>query len=161
MSDLIVLGYDDHETAQRAYDKALDLQGDLVLNLSGLALVTVDDDGKSHVDTPGSVVSASAAAGALWGALMGILFLVPGVGILLGGALGALFGKLNKSGIDDVFRSRVKSMLTPGKAAVVIMATKITEDKFSAAMGPFGGKVLQTSLSDADEQELAGELKAS
>jgi uncharacterized membrane protein len=38
------------------------------------------------------------------------------------------------------------------------MAAKITEDKFTTAMRPFGGTVLQTSMSDADEQELAGEL---
>jgi uncharacterized membrane protein len=158
MSDLIVIGYPDHDSAQQAYNKALELQGDMVLNLSGLALVTVDQDGKNHVETPGRLVSASAASGALWGALLGILFLVPGVGIILGGAIGALMGKLGQSGVDDVFRSKVKSMLDPGKAAVVIMATKITEDKFAAAMKPFGGEILQTSLSDADEKELASEL---
>ncbi len=158
MSELIVLGYDDHDRAKGAYDKALDLQRDMVLNLSGLALVTVDAEGKKHVDTPGRLVSAGAASGALWGALMGILFLVPGAGIILGGALGALFGKLSKTGINDHFKARVNTMLEPGKAAVVIMATKVTEDKFAAAMKEFGGTVLQTSLSDADEKELASEL---
>lgn len=158
MSELIVIGYDDHDSARQAYAQALSLQRDMVLNLNGLAVVTVDQDGKNHVETPGRLVSASAASGALWGALLGILFLVPGVGIILGGALGSLFGSLNKSGIDDAFRSKVKTLLGPGKAAVVIMASKITEDKFAAAMKPFGGQVLQTSLSDEAEKELASEL---
>jgi uncharacterized membrane protein len=52
-------------------------------------------------------------------------------------------------------------MLSPGKAAVVIMATKITEDKFREAMRPYGGEVLQTSLSNEDERELAEELSGS
>jgi uncharacterized membrane protein len=78
--------------------------------------------------------------------------------ILLGGALGALFGKLNKSGVNDEFRAQVHNMLTPGHAAVVIMANKITEDKFATAMQPFGGTILKTSLSDEDEKELAEEL---
>ena len=38
------------------------------------------------------------------------------------------------------------------------MASKITEDRFAAAMQPFGGTILKTSLSESDERELAGEL---
>ena len=49
-------------------------------------------------------------------------------------------------------------MLSPGKAAVVIMASKITEDKFATAMQPYGGQLLQTSLSEQDEADLAAEL---
>lgn len=158
MSELIVIGYDDHDTAKRAYEQVQQLQGDFVVSLTGLALVTVDADGKNHVETPSRIVGASAAAGALWGAILGILFLVPAVGLLLGGAVGALLGKLSRSGINDAFRSRVRSMLTPGKAAIVIMAAKITEDKFTNAMKPYGGDLLQTSLSSEDERELTAEL---
>lgn len=160
MSELIIIGYDDHEKAKGAYEQVQASQRDFIVNLSGLALVTVDADGKQHVETPAKIVGASAASGALWGAIIGLLFLVPGVGMLFGGLLGALTGKLSKSGINELFRSRVKDMLSPGKAAVVIMASKLTEDKFAAAIAPFGGEVLQTSLSDEDEAELASELSA-
>jgi uncharacterized membrane protein len=54
----------------------------------------------------------------------------------------------------------VRSMLSPGHAAVVLMATRMTEDKFSDAMRPFGGEVLQTSLSHEDERALAEDLRA-
>lgn len=159
MSDLIVIGYDDAATARRAYEEVLKLQEDFVVQLRGLAIVDVDADGKTHVDTPSRIVGASAAAGALWGLLFGVLFFVPGMA-LLGGALGALFGKLNKSGVNERFRSQVQDLLAPGHSAVVIMAGKITEDKFGAAMQPFGGTILKTSLSEADENELAEELGA-
>ena len=98
MSELIVIGYDNQATATQAYDKVLELNKNFVVTLSGLAVVTVDADGKSHVDTPQKIVGVSAASGALWGMLIGLLFFVPGVGLLLGGAMGALFGKLNQSG---------------------------------------------------------------
>jgi uncharacterized membrane protein len=160
MSDLIIIGYDDHDTAKRSYEAVMALQRDHIVELSGLALVTVDDEGKSHVDTPGRLVAGSAAAGALWGTLLGVLFLVPVAGILIGGALGALMGRLGKSGIDASFRNRVHTMLGPGRAAVVLMATKMTEDKFAEAMRPFGGEVLQTSLSHEDERALTEELRA-
>jgi uncharacterized membrane protein len=158
MSELIVIGYDDQDTATQAYNQVQALNKDFVVTLSGLALVTVDAEGKSHVETPQKIVGVSAASGALWGMLIGLLFFVPGIGLLLGGAMGAVFGKLNKSGVNDQFRRQVQEMLKPGSAAVVIMASKITEDKFGDAMGQYGGSLLKTSLSEEDEKELAAEL---
>jgi uncharacterized membrane protein len=53
VSDLIIIGYDDHDTAKRAYEQVIALHHDHVVDLTGLAVVTVDNEGKSHVDTPG------------------------------------------------------------------------------------------------------------
>ena len=93
-------------------------------------------------------------SGALFGLLLGLLFFVPGM-VLLGGAL---MGTFNRSGVNAEFRNRVEHLLEPGHSAVVIMASKITEDKFASAMQPFGGTILKTSLSESDEKELAEEL---
>ena len=157
MSELIVIGYESPQTARQAYERVQRLQQDFVVDLHGLAVVDVDADGKTHVDTPKRIIGASAAYGALFGLLLGLLFFVPGMA-LLGGAVGALLGKFNKSGVDAEFRRRVEHLLQPGHSAVVIMASKITEDKFAVAMRPFGGTVLKTSLSETDEKELAEEL---
>ncbi|GAA2148779.1 DUF1269 domain-containing protein [Kitasatospora kazusensis] len=161
MSELIVIGYEDLAVAKNAYAEVQGLQKDLVVNLTGLAVVSVDKDGKNHVETPSAIVGASAASGALWGMIFGLLFLVPGIGFLLGGAIGGLLGKLGKSGINEQFRDQVQALLKPGSAAVVIMASKITEDKFATAMQPYGGTVLKTSLTDEDEKELAEHLAGS
>ena len=142
MSEIIVIGYDEQSTATQAYKEVLTLQQDFVVELTGLAIVRVDDEGKSHVETPQKIVGVSAASGALWGMLIGILFLVPFFGLALGGAMGALMGKMGKSGIDEQFRSQVQALLKPGGAAVVIMASKITDDKFANAMKQFGGTLL-------------------
>jgi len=158
MSEIIVIGYDQQSTATQAYKEVLTLQHDFVVELTGLAIVRVDDEGKSHVETPQKIVGVSAASGALGGMLIGILFLVPFFGFALGGAMGALMGKMGKSGIDEQFRSQVQALLKPGGAAVVIMASKITDDKFANAMKQFGGTLLKTSLSEDDEKELASEL---
>jgi len=157
MSDLIVIGYEDSRTARQAYEQVQRLQKDFVVDLRGLAIVDVDADGKTHVDTPKRIIGASAVSGALFGLLLGLLFFVPGM-VLLGGAVGALMGKFNQSGIDAQFRDRVAHLVEPGHSAVVIMAAKVTEDKFAAAMQPFGGTILKTSLSESDEKELAEEL---
>jgi uncharacterized membrane protein len=153
VSDLIIIGYDDPQTARKAYEQVLAQQDSLIVELRGLAIVTVDADGKTRVDTPQRTVATSAAGGAVFGLLFGVLFLVPGLGIL-GGALGALFGLLGRSGINEAFHAQVQEMLQPGHAAIVVMASKITEDKFAAALTPFGGTVLKTSLSESAEREL-------
>ena len=158
MAELIVIGYDDPATATLAYNEVLQLQKDFVVDLQGLCIASADADGKTHVETPQKIVGASAASGALWGMLIGLLFFVPFFGLALGGAMGALMGKAGKSGINDQFRSQVQDLLKPGKAAVVIMAAKITEDKFADAMKQYGGELLKTSLSEEDEKELAHEL---
>ncbi|MFJ2633707.1 DUF1269 domain-containing protein [Streptomyces sp. NPDC087422] len=158
MSELIVIGYEDPSVAKDAYTAVQNLQNDYVVNLTGLAIVSVDEEGKTHVDTPSKIVGVSAASGALWGMVFGILFLVPGLGLLMGAAMGGLLGKLGKSGIDDQFRGQVQALLTPGTTAVVIMASKITEDKFADAMQTYGGTLLKTSLSDEDEEELSEHL---
>lgn len=158
MSELIVIGYDDHAVATQAYNEVLAMQGDLIVQLNGLAIVNVDADGKTHVETPQKIVGVSAASGALWGMLIGILFFVPFIGLALGGAMGALFGKMGKTGVNAQFQSQVQAMLKPGKSAIVIMASKITEDKFADRIKQFGGDLLKTSLSEADEKELAEEL---
>ena len=157
MSDLIVIGYEDQQTARQAYERVQGLQREFVVDLLGLAVVNVDAEGKTHVDTPQRPIGAGAMSGAIFGLLIGLLFFVPGM-VLLGGTIGALIGRFNKSGIDAEFRDRVAHLIEPGHSAVVIMASKVTEDKFAAAMQPFGGTLLKTSLSETDEKELAEEL---
>src|SRR6476660_9386788 len=159
MAELIVIGFDTPAQAMAAYDEALSLS-DFFAELQGAAVVTVDAQGKTRVETPQKMVGMGAGVGALWGMLIGLLFFVPFFGAALGGAVGALVGKLGKSGINDGFRQQVQELLQPGKAAVVIMAEEITEDKFADRMAPHGGTLLKTSLSEADERELAHDLSA-
>ncbi|PJJ61959.1 DUF1269 domain-containing protein [Compostimonas suwonensis] len=160
MADLIVIAYDEESNAESAYNEIQKLQTDLVVELAGLALVKVDAEGKTHVSTPnsGSIIGLSAATGALFGTLLGLLFFIPFAGLVIGGAFGALFAGLDKTGVDSEFRNQVKSTVSAGKSAVVVYATKLTEDKFAAALAPFGGEVIKTSLSAEEERELAHDL---
>lgn len=160
MADLIVIAFDTEADAEAAYDTVQKLNDDLVVQLAGLALVKVDDQGKTKVEYPGgdAAVGLGAAGGALFGALVGILFLVPIAGLLFGGLFGALFAGLDKSGIDSSFRERVKDVVSTGKSAIVLYATKLTEDKFAAALKPYNGTVVQTSLSEDVERELIHDL---
>lgn len=162
MADLIVIAFDSETQAEAAYNEIQNLESDLVVELAGLALVKVDGEGKTKVEYPGTVgkVGVGAAGGALFGGLIGILFFVPFAGLIFGGLFGALFAGLDKTGLDAEFRDRVKSTVSAGKSAVVLYANKVTEDKFAAALAPYQGTVVQTSLSVEDEKALIHDLEA-
>lgn len=161
MSELMVIGYDDPETARQAYATVQELHRDHVISVSGLAVVSVDAQGETHVDTPSRLIGPSAAAGAVWGMVFGVLFLLPGVGLVAGAAVGGILGKLVKSGIDERFRGQVQDLLKPGTAAVAVMGLVAAEDSFTEAMQRHGGTVLKTSLDATEERELAEQLAGS
>jgi uncharacterized membrane protein len=89
-----------------------------------------------------------------WGFFFGLLFFVPVLGMAMGAGMGALFGKLEKSGIDKEFQAQVKDMLKPGTSALFLVVEKVTPDKAVAALSKYGGTVLKSSLSSDTEQQL-------
>jgi uncharacterized membrane protein len=157
MADLVVLGYPDVATAQTVQHKITELQKDLIIDGTS-ATLTRDADGKIHVETPTGAVGAGAANGALWGGLFGLLFFVPIGGLIVGGLMGALMGKAADMGIDDEFRQKVQDVLKPGSSAVVLIFNKATPDKALAALAPYGGEVLRTSLTAEAEEEISRAL---
>ena len=52
----------------------------------------------------------------------------------MGAGLGALMGKVTKSGIDREFQDQVRGMLQPGTSALFLMVEKVTPDKAVEAM---------------------------
>ncbi|HEX5015038.1 MAG TPA: DUF1269 domain-containing protein [Candidatus Limnocylindrales bacterium] len=157
MADLVVLGYPDEATAQAVQHKVTELQKDYIIDGTS-ATLTRSADGKIHVETPTGAVGAGAASGALWGGLFGLLFLVPIGGLVIGGIMGALMGKMADMGIDEEFRAKVQDVLKPGSSAVVIIFSKVTPDKALAALAPYGGEILRTSLTAEAEEEITRAL---
>jgi len=160
MADLVVIGYPDEATAEKAYEVVGQLQHDLVVEVSGAAVVTKDADGKTKTKPLTEAIGGGALAGSFFGLLVGILFLVPVAGVIFGGVLGALEGTLVGWGINKEFRERAQDVMKPGTAALVLFVTKWTEDKALAALRPLGGEVLKTSLSAEATKEINAVLEA-
>jgi len=57
-------------------------------------------------------------------------------------------------GIDDEFIKELGATLDKGTSALFILVRQSTPDKVVPEIKPFGGKVLQTSLSIEDETKL-------
>jgi uncharacterized membrane protein len=72
----------------------------------------------------------------------------------VGAGLGALMGKVSKSGLDEAFQQQVRDMLQPGTSCLFMIVDKVTPDKAVEGLSPFGGTVLKSSLTRDAEAEL-------
>jgi uncharacterized membrane protein len=157
VSDLIVIGYPDETTAGRVWQELVELQHDYLLDLDDAAIIRRDANGKLHVTTPAHhTASWGALSGFFWGVLIGLLFffpIAPLIGIA-GGLMGAAFGKAGDLGIKDDFKQRVQEVVKPGTSAVLVVVRKSTPDKVLEALKPYGGTVLQSSLTHKAEEDL-------
>src|SRR6185436_15901445 len=68
------------------------------IELDDLVIVEHRGDGKIKLHQP-SMAGAGAAGGALWGGLIGLIFLMPLFGMAIGAASGAAAGALTDAGV--------------------------------------------------------------
>ena len=160
MAHLVVLGVDNRDDAERLFDLAGDLAKQELLQLQDAAYAYRDDRGKVRIHQAISLTGAGAASGALWGTLIGLLFLMPVAGLAIGAGTGALAGKLADVGINDDTIKQIGSQLEQGRAAVFLLARSATVDRVIDAIKPFNPTVIQTNLTKDREEELVKALQS-
>src|SRR5215216_4351538 len=142
MSDLIVVAFPGEDTADQALNKLQALQKEHLIDLEA---------------------ASGGAFGAMWGTLIGLLFLNPLAGLLTGAAFGAgagaLSGMLSDYGINDDFIRSLGDTLEPGTSALFVLVRRATLDKVLPEVRPFGGQVIRTSLSTEQEARLRRALE--
>lgn len=154
MAELLVIGYDDAETAEQARQKLLELSKDYYADVSDAVVAVADAKGKVHLRQLVNTWSIGAMSGSFWGILIGLLFLHPLLGLVAGAASGAIVGKLSDFGIRDDFMKEVAATLAPGKAALFVLARNVSSDRVIGHLAGMGGTVLRTNLSSTDEAKL-------
>jgi uncharacterized membrane protein len=158
MADLIAITYQNEETAETVRKRVLELQKEYLISLEDAVVVAKDADGKIKLNQLFNATAAGAASGSFWGFLVGLIFMMPIAGVLLGAAAGALGGKLSDYGINDDFMKGVAASIKPGNAALFLLIKNMTADKVVADLAPYGGTVLRTSLNESKEKELRDAL---
>jgi uncharacterized membrane protein len=154
MSDLVVIEFPSEAKAEEVRTKLLAMQKDYLIELGDAVIATKQADGKVKLNQLFHPTSAGAAMGTLWGALVGMIFLMPLAGAAIGAASGALSGALTDVGIDDKFMKEVAASLDGGNAALFILIRKMTTDKVLEDLKGVGGKVLRTSYDHAKQEAL-------
>jgi uncharacterized membrane protein len=156
VSDLVAIAYPDLATAREVTSNMGEAQKAHVIELEDLAIVEHRQDGKIKLHQP-SLAGVGAAGGALWGGLIGLIFLAPMVGMAIGAASGAAAGALSDTGVDDKFMKELGTKLQPGGAAVIALVRSANMEKVLAELR-VPGEVIQTSLSGDAEQALRDAL---
>jgi uncharacterized membrane protein len=160
MSDLIAVAYPDQATAERVRDELARLTREHVIEIEDAVVVTRESNGKVKLHQTVNPTGAGAAGGALWGGLIGLIFLAPLLGAAIGAAAGAAGGAATDLGIEDNFMKEVGQSLPEGGAALFALVRQVTPDKVLPRISEFGGKILQTSLSNESEERLQQALDA-
>jgi uncharacterized membrane protein len=158
MSDLVAIAYPDLDTARQVAGNLSEAQKAHVISLEDAVIVERRSDGKVKLHQP-SLAGVGAAGGALWGGLIGLIFLAPLLGMAVGAASGAIAGKFTDAGVDDEFMKQLGSELDEGKAALILLIRDVTPDKVLPEI-KIPGTIIQTSLSNEDEAALQQALDA-
>ena len=154
MSDLIVAAFDTETGADEMRDAMIQLQKEFVVELADAAVVVRGADGKVRVKQAIDLVGAGALGGAFWGMLIGLIFLVPWLGLAIGAAAGAIGGAFTDIGVPDDFIKQVGEQIRPGSSALFLLLNKQTPDRLIEEFHKFHGTILKTSLSHEEEMKL-------
>lgn len=158
MSDLIVIGYDNFYQADETRLQLIKRQEDHLIDLEDAVVATKTLDGEVKLSQVVSMPQLGAVSGGLWGALIGMIFLSPWLGVAIGASAGAVSGALTDVGINDNFMKRVADDFKPGTSALFILVLRSTPDKVIEAAKGLGGRIIQTTLNHEDEGKLQAVL---
>jgi uncharacterized membrane protein len=154
MSTLVVIGYDDQFKAEEVRLKLLRMQKEYLIDLEDAVVATKDPNSKVKLHQIYNLTGAGAVSGGFWGALIGLIFLNPLLGMAVGAASGAVAGALSDLGLDDKFMKELAETMKSGTSTLFVLVRSATPDKVAAKLQGSGGKILMTSLSHEDEAKL-------
>jgi uncharacterized membrane protein len=154
MSDLVAITFDNESTAFEMRATLAKMQKEYLIDMEDVVVVTKDDKDKVKLHQALNLTAAGAVGGGFWGMLIGMIFLNPLIGAAVGAGAGAISGKLSDIGISDTFMKELGESLTSGSSALFVLVRKATPDKVLEGLKGFKGKIIQTSLTKDDEDEL-------
>lgn len=130
------------------------LQKEYLIDMEDVVVVTRDENGKMKLHQAANLAAAGALGGSMLGLLIGMIYFDRLLGATV--CTGALSDRLTDVGIDDEHIKNLGEGLHNGGSALFVLVRKSTPDKVLDSLEPFrgSGKVLQTSLSKENEQEL-------
>ena len=158
MSNLVVIGFDDEHKAFELRAELAKLQKEYLIKMEDVVVVTKDDKSKVKLHQAVNLTAAGAASGSFWGLLLGMVFLNPLLGVVVGAGAGAIGGKFSDIGIEDKFMIDLGESFKPGSSALFVLVRKATPDKVLEALKGFGGKIIKTSLTADKEETLRAAL---
>jgi uncharacterized membrane protein len=161
MSDLVAIAYPDEAAVTRATANLAEAIDEGLIQVEDVVVIVRDEEGTVDVRQGSTGVGAAALGGAMWGGLIGLVFLAPLFGMAVGALAGGAAWKstFGDEGVAESFVDQLRESLTPGSAALVLLVREMRPEKVLPHIREHG-RVIQTSLSDKVEAQLAVALAA-
>src|SRR6516165_5832497 len=96
MSDLVVIAFPTEAKAEEVRQKLLAMQKEYLIELGDAVIAVKDSKGQIKLNQLINTTAVGAVSGTFWGALIGLIFLMPLVGAAVGAASGAIGGALTE-----------------------------------------------------------------
>ena len=153
---LIAAKYADEDRAKTIIDMLGEMDKASTIDLSDAATVTKGADGKLQIhETRELTGKGGAKKGAIAGGVVGLLFppaLVASA--VVGGGLGAVWGKLRDTGLKSKQIEEMGEKLEPGNAAVVALISEESLDALKNAMKGYDGELLTHAFSATESESI-------
>jgi len=160
MNDLVVIAFPSEEKAEEVRQKLFTMQKEYLIELGDAVVAVKNPDGAVKLNQLFNTTALGGVSGAFWGALIGLIFMMPLAGAAIGAGAGAVSGALTDFGIDDKFMKDVAAAIPPGGAALFLLVRKMTTDKVLDGLKGVGGVVLRTSFDKSKEDAIRAALAA-
>ena len=122
MSQLLLAVYESEDTAEHVLG-VLRAQGDeLTASLESAAIVRLRGDSSFTVIRTEHARSSGSFWGVFWAAFFGLTFRLPARVPATDSSVGQLFGTIERAGLDEHFRARVRRALRRGTSALALFA---------------------------------------
>ena len=154
MANLFVIGFHQPDEAEKLRLKLLQLQDKYFIDLQDIVVAVKDEKGKVKLHYRGNLLTPDRAVfPGFCGSLTALIFFNATTGSA-GSALAAV-------GITEHFMKELAGTLVPGGSALFVLTGIPSPDRENVLKGlsGVGGKILQTSLSHADEAKLQSALR--
>ncbi|MFI0418116.1 DUF1269 domain-containing protein [Spongiactinospora sp. 9N601] len=158
MAELLAVVYRDPGVAGLVRDGLLRSRVKDLAQIADIVMAECEGDGRLALRQSHTTAAAGPVGHTLWGGLIGLIFFMPLVNVALATAGGESPAPVTGPGGDDTFLPRLAEALTPGSAAVFVLAVPAAPRRLLDTLAPYGGRIVSTTLGHAAERQLRDAL---
>ena len=133
---LLVARFADQSAASLAYEALREAEAERAIAIDGVLVIDADSDGRMHVR---KLTDHHTRKGTLWGAVAGgalAIIFPPSIlaGIVGGGIVGAVVGKVGNISTKDKVAAGLADVITPGTSGIVALVDLSAVEEVKAAI---------------------------